>query len=75
MGALNAGCRDMDDEDRARIGAVLDPPANLEAIHVREIHIQENDGGFILAGSLQRLAARPGLDHLESAWRSILVRA
>ena len=54
-------------EDEGQGGVLaLDPPEDLEPVHLRHVEIAEDDVG-VVGEEIQALVARSGLDHIEAA--------
>jgi len=56
------GARDEDDRRLLEPGMLVNQARRLEPIHVRHIHVQQDDGEVLVHEPLQGLAARPGRD-------------
>jgi hypothetical protein len=55
---------DEDDRDVAAARVLLDEAGGLEAVHVRHLHVQQDEGELAVKDLAQRLDARSGHDQL-----------
>jgi hypothetical protein len=60
------GGRDVHDRYRQRALLGPQPPTHLEAVHVRQVHVEEDQVGPPLAREAEGLGAVAGLQHLEA---------